>query len=80
MSPASGDMADLGANGMGMVTIICPRTGQRVPTGVVMDREEFERAPPVSNVVRCAACGRVHRWTRQDAELLEEGPDPKPGL
>ncbi|HEX4023123.1 MAG TPA: hypothetical protein VHX52_00220 [Steroidobacteraceae bacterium] len=62
-----------------MVTIICPRTGQRVPTGVVMNREEFERAPSVPNVVRCAACGRVHQWTKQDAELLESDPDSPPG-
>jgi len=64
---------------MGKITIICPRTGQRVPTGLVMDRNEFERAPEATNVFRCSACGRVHQWTKQEAEWLEDSPDEDPG-
>lgn len=56
-----------------MVTIVCPTTGRRVPTGIVMDRTEFERAVFESNVLRCPACGRIHAWSKQDAQL-EESP------
>lgn len=54
-----------------MVTIVCPTTGRRVPTGIVMDRAEFERAVFEANVLRCPACGRIHTWSKQDAELRE---------
>ncbi|MGH8257502.1 MAG: hypothetical protein ACRET0_14970 [Steroidobacteraceae bacterium] len=43
-----------------------------------MDAEEFARAPLTNNVVRCAACGRVHQWTKQDAELQDRGSDQGP--
>jgi hypothetical protein len=43
-----------------------------------MDPEEFERAPLTISVVRCRACGRVHQWTKKDAELQETDQGPQP--
>lgn len=59
---------------MGRVFIVCPVTGQQVPTGLVMDPEEFDRAVLQDNVLRCPACGRIHTWSKQDAQLREEPP------
>lgn len=61
---------------MGIVTIICPRTGQRVSTGLSMTSEDFERASPDRNVLRCPACGRVHEWQKESAELEDAPPQP----
>ena len=61
---------------MGTVTIICPRTGQRVSTGLSMSREEFDQVGSDRNVLRCPACGRVHEWLMEEAELEEDPPRP----
>jgi endogenous inhibitor of DNA gyrase (YacG/DUF329 family) len=60
---------------MGMVIIKCPVTGQPVPTGLVMDKEEFGRASLVGNILRCPACGRMHEWTREQAQLVDLPPE-----
>jgi len=61
---------------MGIVMIVCPITGQRVPTGIVMDAAQFERAILDPSVVRCSACGRIHTWSKKDAELSDDPPAP----
>lgn len=59
---------------MGMVTIKCPITGQDVPTGIMMDHHEFERVALEHNVVRCRACGRIHTWCKENAQLRDDSP------
>ena len=60
---------------MGMVTIRCPNTGRSVATGIVLTPEQFARGQLGRNVLRCTACGRVHHWSREDAELQGDPPD-----
>jgi hypothetical protein len=61
---------------MGTVSIICPHTGQTVPTGIVMSSPEFELAVLGSNDLRCPACGRIHCWSKMDARLVEHPQKP----
>lgn len=57
---------------MGMVSIVCPNTGQIVPTGIEMTAAEFAAAMLGGNDLRCPACGRIHSWSKQDAQLVED--------
>jgi hypothetical protein len=57
-----------------MILIVCPETGKRVPTGIAMSDEEFARADLQPNVLRCPACGRVHQWTKAQADLRQGPP------
>lgn len=63
---------------MGRIMIVCPATGQRVPTGLAMSRQEFEQAVLSGSVTRCPACGRIHAWTKRDATLEDDPPEPPP--
>jgi len=62
---------------MGRIMIACPTTGQLVPTGLTLSREEFERAVLSGSVTRCPACGRIHAWTKRDASLEDESAAPR---
>ena len=61
---------------MGMVSIVCPNTGKIVPTGILMSEAEFARSTLDSNDLRCPACGRIHSWSKADAQLETE-PEQK---
>ena len=54
---------------MGSVTILCPRTGQQVQTGVKMTRYEFDAMPVVQETMHCWACGGEHSWSKRWARL-----------
>lgn len=57
--------------------IVCPKTGKRIPTGVVFgDRETFERQSVVlkQNTVQCPECGVPHAWSKEGATLEEMAP------
>jgi hypothetical protein len=56
---------------MGIIMIACPSTGHAVSTGIEMSG--FEQLPTVTATMTCSACGRVHRWTKEDAWLAEGG-------
>ncbi len=56
---------------MGLVMIRCPRTGQEIPTGIEMEREQFGSAPVFFARVDCPVCGRQHEWFAGDAWLCE---------
>ena len=60
---------------MGSVTILCPRTGQQVHTGVRVTRYEFDAMPLVQATMHCWACGGEHTWSKRWATFLE-GQDP----
>jgi hypothetical protein len=56
---------------MGMVMIDCPNTGRAVSTGIEM--LSIEPLPTVTAQTVCSVCGRVHKWTKNDAWLAEGG-------
>ena len=60
---------------MGVITILCPRTGQQVSTGVHMDEASFKAMPVKQSVMRCWACGGEHGWSKRWATFLEKVPE-----
>ena len=60
---------------MGIVTVPCPKTGDQVSTGVVIDRDAFTILDFQGQQFRCDACGEVHVWTKQEVKFTpENGP------
>ena len=58
---------------MGMVTIMCPRTGKQVSTGVELDRFAFNALPVTRHfTTRCWLCGGEHEWSKRWATLMDE--------
>jgi hypothetical protein len=51
--------------------IVCPKTGQEVPTGVVTNIESFADLPRGKSQFQCAVCGDVHEWSATDAMLAQ---------
>ena len=65
---------------MGLITILCPRTGQQVPTGLETDSTTFEAIDDVRARVTCWACGGEHIWSKRWATFVaEETSDDDPG-
>ena len=62
---------------MGSITVLCPRTGQQVHTGVEMTRYEFDAMPMVQSTMHCWACGGEHSWSKRWATFVE-GHAPVP--
>ena len=59
---------------MGVVTILCPRTGMKVPTGIEIDPADFRAMPPdMRYAVQCWACGGEHIWSKRWATLEPAG-------
>lgn len=56
---------------MGSITILCPRTGQQVATGIETTRYEFEAMPVVRMTMRCWVCGGEHSWSKRWASFVE---------
>jgi hypothetical protein len=56
---------------MGIIMIDCPSTGRAVSTGIEM--LSIERLPIVTAQTVCPVCGRVHKWTKDDARLVDDG-------
>lgn len=64
--------APIGGRMMGEVAIACPHTGQTVKTGWHMPRRILKQSAVFDAVLDpCPACGGQHRWTREDAWVLE---------
>ena len=61
---------------MGVVMIKCPATRRAVSTGIEMCA--VEELPLVLATMSCAACGRVHQWTKNDAWLADGGEEYRP--
>jgi hypothetical protein len=52
------------------VMILCPETGEAVPTGLAMTAEAFLAAElPRTTLGKCSACAGAHEWGKQDAHL-----------
>ena len=57
---------------MAKVMIKCPETGKMVFTGILGDQSLLERIKIQKNkMARCAACGKEHLWTKEQAVLQE---------
>jgi hypothetical protein len=57
---------------MGMVMIMCPKTGRPVPTGFGMDKQSFKTADMSQNsFAPCPACGGMHTWDKKDGWVME---------
>jgi len=59
---------------MGVITILCPRTGQQVSTGVEVDRIHFDRMGNSRFSLRCWECGNEHVWSKRWATFVEDFP------
>ena len=58
---------------MGRLMTKCPKTGEPVPTGVVIDQAAFE-ITTLSSVPLpdpCPRCGKFHEWSSEDAWVEE---------
>lgn len=60
---------------MGVITILCPRTGRQVSTGVEVDPAAFRAMPIRASIMRCWACGGEHSWSKRWATLSEVDPE-----
>jgi len=61
---------------MGVVTILCPRMGQQVSTGIELGRKEFAALSPTRHyAMRCWMCGGEHEWSRRWAYYVEDARD-----
>jgi hypothetical protein len=56
---------------MAQVEIRCPSTGEMVPTGMDMDPATFESVLMTDNSLQCPACGEMHIWGTEEAQLAE---------
>jgi hypothetical protein len=56
---------------MATIMIDCPSTGRAVSTGI--ETLSIEPLPTVIAMTQCPVCGRVHKWTKNDAWLAEGG-------
>ena len=52
---------------MGDIVIKCPLTLKTVPTGLRAEWVVLDSLPAVAIPLRCAACGQIHKWKRDDA-------------
>ncbi len=59
---------------MGAVVMRCPATGKVIPTGLISEREAFERSPVFFADTYCPLCEASHRWFARDAWVEEPRP------
>lgn len=65
---------DVKGEPVGVVTMMCPRTGDFVSTGVELDAERFKAYPPTVSRMRCPSCGSEHAWSKGRAWLADAAP------
>lgn len=59
---------------MGVVTILCPRTGHHISTGIELDRIHFDRMRDTRFTLNCWLCGGEHVWSKRWATFVENYP------
>jgi hypothetical protein len=57
---------------MGVITILCPRTGKQVSTGVEIGRSQFDRMRESRFAMTCWLCGGEHVWSKRWATFVED--------
>jgi hypothetical protein len=67
-------MADITDGAMGVITILCPRTGKQVSTGIEIDRLHFDRMRETRFTMTCWLCGSEHVWSKRWATFVEDVP------
>jgi hypothetical protein len=67
---------------MGVVAVLCPKTGLQISTGLAFDQAAFDAMHLTTREVDCWACGGRHFWSRRWATLIEcDDPDVlRPGM
>jgi len=68
-------MADIVDITMGVITILCPRTGKQVSTGIEIDRDQFARMRETRFTMSCWLCGGEHVWSKRWATFVEDVPE-----
>ena len=58
----------------GDIFILCPTTGQPVPTGLHTDTVVFHTLPKIEMRMRCPACHKNHSWNCTRAWVIESPP------
>ena len=56
---------------MGEITILCPRTGRQVSTGLEIDRAHFDRMRNTRYTLNCWLCGGEHVWSKRCGTFVE---------
>jgi hypothetical protein len=60
---------------MGTLIFVCPTTGQRVSTGVEIDRSSFKSLPRTKTSIVCPRCRKSHLLSRIWAWLDSNAPE-----
>jgi hypothetical protein len=47
---------------VGIIVVLCPKTGQEISTGIEIEPGDFLLLPPVAGPVQCPLCGDEHSW------------------
>jgi hypothetical protein len=59
------------------VVILCPATGQMIPTGVEVRFGNLDTIPNEPMILtECPACGEPHQWSRSNAMLRRSSRSP----
>ena len=65
---------------MGIVTVRCPTTGTRGPTGDVVGPDVFDVAKFGPPACVCDACGELHAWEKPEVSVQLDGAPVKLAL
>lgn len=57
----------------------CPATGKAIATGIETDEQTFKMTQSVVARVYCPYCKTDHQWRKEDAWLVEDGPEQPRG-
>jgi hypothetical protein len=57
---------------MALFMIVCPTTGQSVPTGICINGLAWNRDAEFHAYTQCPACGLDHEWAAGDVTLSDE--------
>ncbi len=53
------------------VVITCPKTGADIDSGFWMSKAAFDAATLTDVPLRCPHCRQIHRWSIEDARLVD---------
>ena len=54
---------------IGLLVLLCPRTGLEYSIGVEMDAMSFNSLPTLPMTACCPHCGKQHYWQASEAKL-----------
>ena len=59
---------------MGVLLVLCPRTGREFSTGIQLDELTFRMLAGTMCTAYCPYCRAEHRWTPREARFVEAVP------